>query len=42
MEDGRVFRVKERYFFSEPRSVMDVVDFADKPFEYKKADGKKG
>ena len=42
LEDGRVFRVKERYYFSEPRAVMDVVDFADKPFEYKKADGKKG
>ena len=42
LEDGRVFRVKERYLFSEPRAVMDVIDFADKPFEYKKADGKKG
>ena len=42
LEDGRVFRVKERYLFSEPHAVMDVVDFADKPFEYKKADGKKG
>lgn len=42
LEDGRVFRVKERYLFSEPRSIMDVIDFADKPFEYKKADGKKG
>ena len=42
LEDGRVFRVKERYLFSEPRSIMDVTDFADKPFEYKKADEKKG
>ena len=42
LEDGRVFRVKERYLFSEPHSIMDVTDFADKPFEYKKADGKKG
>ena len=42
LEDGRVFRVKERYYFSEPRAVMNVVDFADQPFEYKKADGKKG
>ena len=36
LEDGRVFRVKERYLFSEPRSIMDVRDLADKKFEYKK------
>ena len=36
LEDGRVFRVKERYLFSEPRSIMDIRDLADKKFEYKK------
>ena len=36
LEDGRVFRVKERYLFSEPRAIMDVIDFAHKPFEYRK------
>ena len=36
LEDGRVFRVKERYFFSEPRAIMDVRDLADKQFEYRK------
>ena len=35
LEDGRVFRVKERYLFSEPHAIMDVVDFAGKPFSYK-------
>ena len=35
LEDGRVIRVKERYLFSEPHAIMDVTDFADKPFEYK-------
>lgn len=37
LEDGRVFRVKERYIFSEPQAVMDVRDLAGKPFAYKKA-----
>lgn len=37
LEDGRVFRVKERYLFSEPQAVMDVRDLAGKPFAYKKA-----
>lgn len=37
LEDGRVFRVKERYLFSEPQAVMDVRDLAGKPFSYKKA-----
>ena len=37
LEDGRVFRVKERYLFSEPQAVMDVRDLAGKPFVYKKA-----
>ena len=36
LEDGRVFRVEERYFFSEPRAIMDVRDLADKQFEYRK------
>ena len=36
LEDGRVFRVKERYLFSEPRAIMDVRDLADKQFEYRK------
>ena len=36
LEDGRVFRVKERYLFSEPQAVMDVRDLAGKPFAYKK------
>ena len=40
LEDGRVFRVKERYLFSEPRSIMDVRDLADKKFEYRKFDAK--
>ena len=35
LEDGRVFRVKERYLFGEPHAIMDVVDFAGKPFSYK-------
>ncbi len=42
LEDGRVFRVMERYLFSEPHSIMDVTDFADKPFEYRILDAKKG
>lgn len=37
LEDGRVFRVKERYLFSEPQAVMDVRDLAGEPFAYKKA-----
>lgn len=37
LEGGRVFRVKERYLFSEPQAVMDVRDLAGKPFAYKKA-----
>lgn len=37
LEDGRVFRMKERYLFSEPQAVMDVRDLAGKPFAYKKA-----
>ena len=36
LEDGRVFRVEERYFFSEPRAIMDVRDLAGKQFEYRK------
>ena len=36
LEDGRVFRVKERYLFSEPQAVMDVIDLAGKSFEYRK------
>lgn len=36
LEDGRVFRVRERYLFSEPRAIMDVRDMADKKFEYRK------
>ncbi len=40
LEDGRVFRVEERYLFSEPRSIMDVRDLADKKFEYRKFDAK--
>jgi len=35
--DGRGFRGKERYLFSEPQAVMDVRDLAGKPFAYKKA-----
>ena len=42
LEDGRVFRVTERYLFSEPRSIMEVTDFAEKPFEYRRLDAKKG
>lgn len=42
LEDGRVFRVMERYLFSEPRSIMEVTDFANKPFEYRSLDAKKG
>jgi len=38
LEDGRVFRVRERYLFSEPHAVMEVSDLAGKPFLYKKAD----
>ena len=38
LEDGRVFRVKELYLFSEPHSIMDVRDLADKEFMYKKLD----
>ena len=38
LEDGRVFRVKERYLFSEPSAIMDVRDLADKQFNYKKLD----
>lgn len=37
LEDGRVFRVKERYLFSEPQAVMVVRDLAGEPFAYKKA-----
>ncbi len=35
LEDGRVFRVKERYLFSEPDSIMDLTDLTNKKFEYK-------
>jgi len=42
LEDGRVFRVKERYLFSEPHAIMDVRDLADKRFEYRIFDAKKG
>ncbi len=35
LEDGRVFRVKERYLFSEPHAVMNVTDLAGTRFEYK-------
>ena len=35
LEDGRVFRVKERYLFCEPHAIMDIVDFAGKQFSYK-------
>lgn len=42
LEDGRVFRVMERYLFSEPRSIMEVTDFANEPFEYRSLDAKKG
>ncbi|MBP5736793.1 MAG: hypothetical protein J6W55_05035, partial [Acidaminococcaceae bacterium] len=38
LEDGRVFRVRELYLFSEPHSIMDVRDLADKEFMYKKLD----
>ena len=38
LEDGRVFRVTERYLFSEPDPVMDVTDLAGKRFEYKRLD----
>ncbi|MER2138776.1 MAG: hypothetical protein ABS965_01460 [Succiniclasticum sp.] len=38
LEDGRVFRVRERYLFSEPTAIMDVRDLADKQFKYKKLD----
>ena len=38
LEDGRVFRVKELYLFSEPHSIMEVRDLADKEFMYKKLD----
>ena len=39
LEDGRVFRVKERYLFGEPEAVMDVRDLADNKFEYKEVEG---
>ena len=42
LEDGRVFRVKERYLFSEPHAIMDVRDLADKKFEYRNMDAKQG
>ncbi len=42
LEDGRVFRVMERYLFSEPHSIMEVTDFANKPFEYRRLEAKKG
>ena len=42
LEDGRVFRVTERYLFSEPRAIMEVTDLADKPFEYRSLEAKKG
>ena len=35
LENGRVFRVKERYLFSEPHAIMDVRDLDDKKFEYR-------
>ena len=35
LEDGRVFRVKERYLFGEPHAIMDVRDLDDKKFEYR-------
>ena len=39
LEDGRVFRVKERYLFSEPHAIMEVTDLAGNRFEYKKMEG---
>ena len=36
LEDGRVFRVRELYLFSEPHSIMEIRDLANKRFEYKK------
>ena len=42
LEDGRVFRITERYLFSEPRSIMKVTDLAEKTFEYRRLDAKKG
>jgi hypothetical protein len=41
LEDGRVFRVKERYLFSEPHSIMDVIDLAGKKFKYRILDKEK-
>ena len=38
MEDGRVFRVTERYLFSEPDPILDITDLAQKRFEYKRLD----
>ena len=35
LEDGRVFRVRELYLFSEPHSIMEIRDLANKRFEYK-------
>ena len=42
LEDGRVFRVKELYLFSEPHSIMEVTDLANQPFAYRRLDAKKG
>ena len=36
LEDGRVFRVTERYLFSEPDPILDITDLAQKRFEYKR------
>ena len=38
LEDGRVFRVTERYLFSEPDPILDITDLAGKRFEYKRLD----
>ena len=38
LEDGRVFRVTERYLFSEPDPILDITDLAQKRFEYKRLD----
>ncbi len=35
LEDGRVFRVRERYLFSEPHAIMEVSDLTGKSFVYK-------
>ena len=35
LEDGKVFRVKERYLFGEPHAVMDVRDLDEKKFEFR-------